>query len=107
MEEGEDMSFDELKNSREEKIGFDSGAISVNEGYCPDCHEKLIRVVENRSILDGTVTFHIIKLRCSKCGKEFLDLDQAEKYDFALLFEKAAKEPIEVISRRMMNKKLQ
>ena len=107
MEEGENLSFEELDNSKEETVEFDSEASSVNEGYCPDCHEKLIKVVENRSVLNGALTFHIIKLRCQKCGREFLDLDQAEKYDFALLFEKIEKEPIDVISRRILNQKLQ
>ncbi|MEK6847326.1 MAG: hypothetical protein AABY16_04110 [Nanoarchaeota archaeon] len=105
MEEGEDISFEELNEMKEENIDFDSSATTVNEGVCPGCNEKLVKVVENRNILDGTITIHIIKLRCPKCGKEYLDMDQAEKYDFALTLEQASKEPLELLSKRILNKK--
>ena len=83
------------------RIELDENAFEVNEGICKYCHERLIKVVENRNALDGTITFHIIKLKCPKCGKEYLDLDQAEKYDFALLLEKAVKQPLDKLSRRL------
>ena len=92
MEEGEDLSFEELNNLKEEKIELTSVNFEVNEGLCKDCGEKLIKIVENRSLLDGAITFHIIKLKCPNCGKEYLDLEQAEKYDFLLTLEKAIKQ---------------
>lgn len=92
MEIGENMTFEELKNKEEVKVDFDSSASEVNEGICVECGEKLIKIVENRSIPDGAITFHIIKLRCLKCGKEYLDLHQAEKYDFLFSLENAIKQ---------------
>ncbi len=91
MEEGENMSFEKLNKLEEAELEFDNRAFEVAEGICKDCGEKLIKVVENKSILDGAITFHIIKLRCLKCGKEYLDMDQAEKYDFLLTLNKAVK----------------
>ncbi|MFB6208711.1 MAG: hypothetical protein ABEJ56_01080 [Candidatus Nanohaloarchaea archaeon] len=54
---------------------------TVEDSDCPYCDVAMERVVENHSLFDGSATFHIVKLRCPECGKEFLDLDQAEKYD--------------------------
>ena len=91
MEEGKDMSFEKLSGLEEAELEFDSRAFEVTEGICKDCGEKLTKVVENKNILDGAITFHIIKLRCLRCGKEYLDLDQAEKYDFLLALSNAIK----------------
>ena len=102
MEEAEDMTLEELEKLEEADIEIDEDASEVNEGVCQECNGKLIKVVENRSILDGAITFHIIKLRCSQCRKEYLDLDQAEKYDFALVLEKAVKQPLDKLSRRIL-----
>ena len=94
MEEGENLSFDELSSMEETSIAFDSGADEVNEGFCKECNGKLVKVVENRDFLDGSISFHIIKLRCVSCGKEYLDLTQADKYDFILTLEKAMKNKV-------------
>jgi RNase P subunit RPR2 len=101
METDENMTLKELEKLKEEKLEIDREAFDVNEGICKDCNEKLTKIVENRSMLDGAVTFHIIKLRCEKCGKEYLDLDQAEKYDFLLTLEKATKKPLDVLSKKI------
>ena len=93
--------MEKLEKFKEENLEIDEGAFEVNEGFCEDCNEKLIKIVENRSILDGTITFHIIKLKCMKCGKEYLDLSQAEKYDFLLTLEKAFKQPIKLLSKKI------
>ncbi len=102
MEEAEDMTIEELNKLEEVELDINEDTSEVNDGVCQECNGKLIKVVENRSILDGTITFHIIKLRCSQCKKEYLDLDQAEKYDFALILEKALKQPLDKISRRIL-----
>ncbi len=90
MEEG--MDYEKLEKLEEEKIEFDSNASEVHEGVCNECGGKLANVVENKNLLDGTLTFHIIKLRCLQCGKEYLDLNQAEKYDFLLILEQALRQ---------------
>ena len=50
--------------------------------------------MENRDFLEGSISFHIIKLKCDSCGKEYLDLNQADKYDFLLTLERAIKNKI-------------
>ncbi len=102
MEEGEDVTIDELEKLEAVETEIDGNVFEVNEGICKDCGEKLIKIVENRSILDGAISFHIIKLRCPNCGKEYLDLDQAEKYDFALILEKALQQPLDKLSKRIL-----
>lgn len=102
MEEYEDTPAEELENLEEVKIESDKDAFEVNEGFCKECNERLVKIVENRSILDGAITFHIIKLKCPKCGKEYLDLDQAEKYDFALILERALHQSLEKLSNKIL-----
>ena len=97
----DNFTFEELENMEEVKIEVDKNAFEVNSGICKRCKEKMVKIVENRSVLDGTITFHIIKLKCEKCGKEYLDLDQAEKYDFLITLEKAMKQPLEMVSKRI------
>ena len=102
MEATEDMTIDELEKLQEVDVNMDKDAFEVNDGVCKECNEKLVKIVQNKSILDGAITFHIIKLKCPKCGKEYLDLDQAEKYDFTLILEKAVKQPLDKLSRRIL-----
>lgn len=98
----EDKAIKELEKFEEEKLEIDESSFEVNEGICKDCNGKLIKIVENRSILDGTITFHIIKLKCMKCGREYLDLDQAEKYDLLLTLERAFKQPLPIVSKKIL-----
>ena len=95
------FTLEELENLEEVKIEVDKNPFEVNSGICKRCKEKMVKIVENRNVLDGTITFHIIKLKCEKCGKEYLDLDQAEKYDFLITLEKAMKQPLEMVSKRI------
>jgi len=93
MEEGEDLSFDELNQLEEARIDFDGETSGVNGGSC-ECGGELVKIVENRDFLEGSISFHIIKLKCDSCGKEYLDLNQADKYDFLLTLERAIKNKI-------------
>lgn len=101
MEETENMPYEELKNLEEESFEVDENSFEVNGGFCKECNEKLVKVVENRSLLNGAITFHIIKLKCPKCGKEYLDMEQAEKYDFLVTLEKAVQQPLEIVSKKL------
>ena len=102
MKDESKMSVEELQNLKEEELEINKESFEVNEGICKDCNIKLIKIVENRSIFGGTISFHIIKLKCPKCGKEYLDLDQAEKYDFLLTLEKASKEkPLDILTKKI------
>ena len=96
------MSLKELEKLKEVKVKIDKASFEVNSGLCKKCNEKLVKIVENKSVWDGSMTFHIIKLKCLKCGKEYLDLDQAEKYDLLLTLEKVMKnKPIEDLSEKI------
>jgi len=93
----ENMSYEELKKLQEENIEIDEDSFEVNNGVC--CNEKMIKIVDNRNLFEGALTFHIIKLKCSMCGKEYMDLDQAEKYDLLLKLEK---QPIEILTKKIL-----
>ncbi len=103
MEEGEDLSADGLGLLEQVDIDLESRAGEVNEGFCKECGGRLVKMVENRDFLDGSISFHIIKLKCDGCGKEYLDLNQADKYDFLLILEKAIKSKIalKVLARKI------
>jgi uncharacterized protein with PIN domain len=103
MKDEKDMTVEELEKLEEEELEVDSSAFDVSEGVCKDCGEKLVRVVEDRNLLDGAITFHIVKLKCEKCGKEYLDLEQSDKYDFLLSLEKAVKgsKGLKVLAERL------
>lgn len=102
MKNKKNMSIEELKKFDEVNLDINEDIFEVNDGFCKDCNGKLIKIVENKSIFDGALTFHIIKLKCENCGKEYLDLNQAEKYDLLLTFEKISKQQ----SIRMLSKKI-
>lgn len=83
----------ELEKMEEVRAEIDEDSFRVTTGICPACNLKMEKIIENKNLFDGAVTFHIIKFRCNGCGKEFLDLEEAQKYDLYLLFEKFSKKP--------------
>src|SRR3989344_3500862 len=88
----EDLTEEELEKLKEIKsFKIDNKSFKVVEGFCPLCNEKMDKVIDNKSLFDGTLTFHIIKFRCDKCHKEFLDLEQAKNYDLFLLLKNTSK----------------
>ena len=100
MDYGKDMTIEELENLEEVDMEIDKNAFEVNEGICKDCDEKLVKIIENRNV-GNWVTFHITKLKCPKCGKKYLDLNNAEEYDMLLILEKAFKQPMDVLSEKI------
>lgn len=94
MKDEQRMSLQELESLEEIHFEIDKNAASVMEGICPSCDQKLIKYVDNKSLFDGLLTFHIIKLKCLKCKKEYLDLEEAKKYDLFLALEKMGKNKI-------------
>ena len=96
-----DLSEEELEKFEEVKdIKIDKDSFKVNKGICPECNEKMDKVIENLNLFDGALTFHIIKFRCQKCDKEYMDLEEAEKYDLYLSLEKM-KRPISYITQSL------
>jgi ssDNA-binding Zn-finger/Zn-ribbon topoisomerase 1 len=97
----EDLSEEKLNEFEEVKnFEVDEDSFKVSEGICPECSEKMDKIIENKNLFDGALTFHIIKYRCPKCKKEFMDLKQAEKYDFYLSLKKI-KKPISYITQSL------
>lgn len=68
------------------------GNLQVEESSCLDCKIKMIKHKEEKSLFDGAITFHFIKLKCPQCKKEYLDIKEAEKYDLFLKLRKMGKE---------------
>jgi formylmethanofuran dehydrogenase subunit E len=97
---GKDMTLEELENLEEVDIKFDKNARHVEDGKCPHCNERFVKVVESKNIGDW-VTFHITKLKCPKCGEVYLDLNQGKKNDIIFMLEKAFHQPIDVLSKKM------
>src|SRR3989338_1517623 len=92
MKEENKMSVDDMEKLEEVEIEVSKDAASVNEGICPSCNERMVKYIDNKNLFDGALTFHIIKFKCLKCKKEYLDLEEAEKYDLFLKLEKAGKD---------------
>ncbi len=84
----------ELEKLEEVRAEITEDSFKVINGICPNCNAKMEKIIENKNLLDGAVTFHIIKFKCAKCKKEFLDIEQAQKYDLYLLLEKISKKPL-------------
>lgn len=87
----EDLSEEELSQLGEVKAEIDENSFKVSEGVCPVCNEKMSKYIANFSLFDGALTFHIIKFRCDKCKREYIDMNEAEKYDFYLSIRKQPK----------------
>lgn len=83
----------ELEEMKEVKVKINEDSFKVTTGICPHCNIKMEKIIENKNLFDGAITFHIIKFRCNKCEKEYLDLNEAQKYDLYLLLEKFSKKP--------------
>ena len=89
---------------KEVKIRIKEKAFRVDKALCPHCGIKMQKIIENKSLFDGSVTFHIIKFRCGRCRREYMDLEQAEKYDLYLIMSKRLdKKPLEKVSRNLMD----
>ena len=73
---------------KEVKMKVGEKAFRVDRAICPQCGLKMHKIIENKSLFDGALTFHIIKLKCEKCEREYLDLEQAQVYDLFLIFNK-------------------
>lgn len=94
MKDESKMSLGELESLEETKLEISKNNFDVNEGICPKCNEKTIKYIDNKDLFEGALTFHIIKFKCLKCNKEYMDLNEAEKYDLFLKLEKIGKEKV-------------
>ena len=81
MEEYKDMPIEELENLEEAKIELDKDVSEVNEGICKECNEKLIKIVENRSILDGAIMDNSVNCITPLSELSFRDLKNIRVFD--------------------------
>jgi len=87
---------------KEAEVKFDKRSFRVDRAICPNCGLKMQKVIENKSLFDGSLTFHIIKLKCEKCKREYLDMEQAAIYDLFLTMNKyLSKKPLGKISKTL------
>ena len=102
MEPYQELKEEELNEFVQIKdLVIDKDSFKLGEGFCPECNKKMYKIIENKSLFDGAVTFHIIKYRCTKCNKEYLDLEQAEKLDLFFIIQKLSKKPMSIITQSM------
>ena len=102
MELYEDLNEEELSKFEEVRdIIIDKNSFKLSEGVCPECNQKMDKIIENKNLFDGAVTFHIIKYKCTNCSREYLDLEQAEKLDLFLIISKLSKKPLSAITQSM------
>ena len=93
MELYEELKEEELSEFEEvNDFLIDKNSFKLSEGFCPECTQRMDKIIENKNLLDGALTFHIIKYKCAKCKKEYLDLNEAQKYDLFLKLEKVGRE---------------
>jgi len=98
----EGMSDKELEAMETLEVEVTEKSFTVTNGECPTCNETMEKIIENKSLFDGSLTFHLIKFRCTNCKKEYLDLNQAEKYDLYLILERAARQPLSVLTKNVL-----
>ena len=94
MKDESKMPIEELENLEEIKLEINKDSLNINKGICPKCNKNMIKYIDNKSLFEGAMTFHIIKFKCLNCNKEYLDLDEAQKYDLFLKLEKTGKEKV-------------
>ena len=85
-------NIQELEQAERVSLEINESSFSVDKGACPVCEKNLTKYIETRSLFDGSLTFHLIKFKCEICKKEYLDLNQAEKYDIYLKLEHLSQE---------------
>lgn len=93
------MSLEELEDLEEVRFDINKNKLNINKGICPRCNKKMVKYIDNKSLFEGTLTFHIIKFHCEKCNKEYMDLDEAQKYDLFLRLQKIGKEKVLALVR--------
>ena len=102
MELYENLKEEELSELEEIRdMVIDKNSFRLGEGFCPECNEKMDKIIENKNLFDGAITFHIIKYRCTKCNKQYLDLEQAEKLDLFLIINRLSRKPLSVITQNI------
>ncbi|MBI2543221.1 MAG: hypothetical protein HYW24_03485 [Candidatus Aenigmarchaeota archaeon] len=85
----------------EVEMKLTESAFRVDRAVCPHCNLKMHKTIENKSLFEGALTFHIIKLKCEKCSREYMDLEQAQVYDLFLAVRKLKEKPIYDVAEKI------
>ncbi len=66
------------------KVSISREAFKSRELHCDICNKKMKKELLNIDIPNTYLTIHLEAFRCNKCGKEYLNGEQAKKLDRAL-----------------------
>ena len=74
-----------------EEVDFeiDEEAFKSKDLHCENCNKKMDKVSIEIEIPETSLTINLESFRCSNCGKEYLNGEQASKLDRALSVSKA------------------
>ena len=83
-----------------EEVKFKIDENSFKGGVPFKCHGKKT-VLTNKKVSFNDLEFTYLAWQCSKCKKEFLDFDQAKKYEKFLIMKKLLEDNLITIERNM------
>lgn len=89
------MNLEDIKEKdigEEVKFTFSKDAFKDNDIHCDECGSKMkrVRTLVDLPVTDLKVTIELF--RCEKCGVEYLNGEQAKKFDKVLIITKALSE---------------
>ncbi len=87
MEKEFELKPEDLEEEIEVTIHKD--AFRAGELHCDNCNKKMDKVSLDVEIPGTSLVIRLESFRCGKCGKEYLNGEQAEKLDRALAVSKA------------------
>lgn len=82
MKEEIEIASEDLEEEVKFKINKD--AFKSKELHCDNCNKKMTKISLDVDIPETSLTIHLEAFRCEKCGKEYLNGEQAKKLDRAL-----------------------
>ena len=78
----DNIKEDDLMEEVEFRI--DKDAFKAKELHCDTCNKKMNRVSLDMEVPETSLFVHLESFKCGKCGKEYLNGEQAKKLDRAL-----------------------
>lgn len=85
--------MNKLKLEEMEDVDFkiDEKAFKREVLYCDKC-DKRLKKAETEIMLDQNVSINLNSFRCPKCGKDYLNFEEAKKLDKALILNRLISE---------------
>src|SRR3989344_4703140 len=99
------MEFEDLKEEDlKEEVALEIEERAFERpAFCVKCKRKMDAVATDFQMPGGELTLHIIASKCSKCGKELLNVKQAEKLQEMLFLLDAIKDKPRIKFERAVN----